>query len=65
MQELARLTIIFSSSESTDKQVDVTGVQMSRLQAAFRKYYGRYNDLIYAYSLSLDHMLPAMFHTNR
>jgi hypothetical protein len=35
---------------------------MSRLQAAFRKFYGRYNDLIYPYNLSLGHMLSDMFH---
>jgi hypothetical protein len=37
---------------------------MSRLQAAFRKFYGRYNDLIYPYKLSLGHMLSDMFHNN-
>jgi hypothetical protein len=38
--------------------------QLSRLQAAFRKFYGRYNDLIYPCNLSLGHMLSDMFHTN-
>jgi hypothetical protein len=33
------------------------GFQLSRLQAAFRKFYGRYNDLICPYTLSLGHML--------
>ena len=33
------------------------GFQLSRLQAAFRKFYGRYNDLICPYNLSLGHML--------
>jgi hypothetical protein len=37
---------------------------MSRLQAAFRKFYGRYNDLIYPYDLSLGHMMSDMFHNN-
>jgi hypothetical protein len=56
MQEIARHTI--SLWQSTDKQVDVTGVfQLSRLQAAFHKFYGRYNDLICPYNLSLGHML--------
>ena len=41
------------------------GFQLSRLQAAFRKFYGRYNDLICSYNLSLGHMLSDMFHTNR
>jgi hypothetical protein len=34
------------------------GFQLSRLQAAFRKFYGHYNDLIYPYNLSLGHMCP-------
>ena len=41
------------------------GFQLSRLQTAFRKLYGRYNDLICSYNLSLGHMLSDMFHTNR
>jgi hypothetical protein len=41
------------------------GFQLSRLQAAFRKFYGRYNDLFSPYKLSLGHMLSDMFHTNR
>jgi hypothetical protein len=41
------------------------GFQMSRLQAAFHKFYGRYNNLIYPYNLSLGHMLSDMFHNNR
>jgi hypothetical protein len=32
-------------------------VQQSRLQAAFRKFYGRYSDLICPYNLLLDHIL--------
>jgi hypothetical protein len=32
---------------------------------AFRKFYGRYNDLICPYNLSLGHMLSDMFYTNR
>jgi hypothetical protein len=41
------------------------GFQLSHLQAAFRKFYDRYNDLISPYNLSLRHMLSDMFHTNR
>ena len=47
------------------KKLMSQGFQMSRLQAAFRKFYGRYNDLIYPYNLSLGHMLSDMFHNNR
>ena len=35
------------------------------IQAAFRKFYCRYNDLICSYNLSLGHMLSDMFYTNR
>jgi hypothetical protein len=48
----------------TDKLMS-QGFQLSRLQAAFHKFYGRYNDLICPYNLYLDHMLSDMFHTNR
>jgi hypothetical protein len=40
------------------------GYQMSRLQAAFHKFHGRYNDLIYPYNLFLGHMLSDMFYNN-
>jgi hypothetical protein len=39
--------------------------QFVSLQAAFRKFHGLYNDLIYPYNLSLGHMLSDIFHTNR
>jgi hypothetical protein len=48
----------------TDKLMS-QGFQLSRLQAAFRKFYGRYNDFICSYNLSLGHMLSDMFHTYR
>jgi hypothetical protein len=41
------------------------GFQLSRLDAGIRKWYYRYNDLISPYSLSLGHMLSAIFHANR
>jgi hypothetical protein len=47
----------------TDKLMS-QGFQLSRLQAAFRKFYGHYNDRICPYSLSLGHMVSDMFHTN-
>jgi hypothetical protein len=37
----------------------------SRLQAAFRKVYGRDNDLVCQYNLSLGQMLSDVFHTSR
>jgi hypothetical protein len=32
--------------------------------SVFRKFYGRHNDLICDYKLSLSHMLCDIFHTN-
>jgi hypothetical protein len=45
--------MISDSQFPISKQVDVTEFQLSRLQAAFRKFYGRYKDLICPYNLSL------------
>jgi hypothetical protein len=39
------------------------GYNKSRLKSSFRKFYGRYNDLVYDYKLSLAHMLNDLFHT--
>ena len=47
----------------TDKLI-IQGFLESRLMSAFRKFYGRYNDLIHNYKLSLSHMLSDIFHTN-
>jgi hypothetical protein len=47
----------------TDKLM-LQGFLQSRLLSAFRKFYGRYNDLIYNYKFSLSHMLSDIFHTN-
>jgi hypothetical protein len=34
----------------------------SRLKSSFRKFYGRYNDLVCDYKLPLSHMLDDLFH---
>jgi hypothetical protein len=47
----------------TDKLM-LQGFLQSRLMSAFRKFYGRYNDIIYDYKHSLSHMLSDIFHTN-
>jgi hypothetical protein len=39
------------------------GYNESRLKSSFRKFYGRYNDLVCGYNLSLAHMLKDFFHT--
>ena len=36
----------------------------SHIQAAFRKFYGRKNDLVCPYNLHLGHMLSDVFHIN-
>jgi hypothetical protein len=33
------------------------------LKASFRKFYGRYNDLVCVYKLPLAHMLNDLFHS--
>jgi hypothetical protein len=50
-------------SLSTNKLMS-QGFLKSRLQAAFRNFYGRYNDLVCQYSLPLGQMLSIAFHTN-
>jgi hypothetical protein len=47
----------------TDKLM-FQGFQQSCLMSALRKFYGRYNDLIHNYKLSISHMLCDIFHTN-
>jgi hypothetical protein len=41
----------------------VQGYNESRLKSSFRKFYGRYNDLVCDYKLSLTHMQDDLFHT--
>jgi hypothetical protein len=39
------------------------GYNESRLKSPFCQFYGRYNDLVCDYKLSLAHMLNDLFHT--
>jgi hypothetical protein len=39
------------------KKLMLQGYNESRLKSSFRKFYGRYNDLVCDYKLSLAHML--------
>jgi hypothetical protein len=41
----------------------VQGYNESRLKSSLRKFYGRYNDLVCDYKLSLAHMLDDLFHS--
>jgi hypothetical protein len=45
------------------KKLMLQGYNESRLKSSFRKFYGRYNDLVCDYKLSLAHMLNGLFHT--
>jgi hypothetical protein len=45
------------------KKLMLQGYNESRLKSSFRKLYGRYNDLVCDYKLSLAHMLNDLFHT--
>jgi hypothetical protein len=45
------------------KKLMLQGHNESRLKSSFRKFYGRYNDLVCDYKLSLAHMLNDLFHT--
>jgi hypothetical protein len=45
------------------KKLMLQGSNESRLKSSFRKFYGRYNDLVCDYKLSLAHMLNDLFHT--
>jgi hypothetical protein len=47
----------------TDKLI-IQGFLQSCLMSAFCNFYGRYNDLIHIYELSLSHMLSGIFHSN-
>ena len=45
------------------KKLMLQGYNESRLKSSFRNFYGRYNDLVCDYNLSLSHMLTDLFHT--
>ena len=47
----------------TDKLL-LQGFQQSRLKAAFRKFYDRYNNLVYQYDLPLGQMLSDLCHSH-
>ena len=45
------------------KKLMLQGYNESRLKSSFCKFYGRYNDLVCDYKLSLTYMLNDLFHT--
>ena len=52
-----------SSFQFVPRALTLQGYNESRLKSSFRKFYGRYNDLVCGYNLSLTHMLNDLFHT--
>jgi hypothetical protein len=50
--------------QSADKQINITGVSTVSFTDSFRKFYGRYNDLVCQY-IPLRQMLSGVFHTDR
>jgi hypothetical protein len=56
--------LLIQNSLLTNKLMS-QGFLLSRLKAAFRKFYSRYNDVVRQYGLSLDQMLSDVFHANR
>jgi hypothetical protein len=45
------------------KKLMLQGYNASRLKSSFRKFYGRYNNVVCDYKLSLAHMLNDLLHT--
>ena len=55
---------VFESRQATYRQVVVAGVSTVTFKAAFRKFYGRYNNLVYQYDLPLSQILSDVFHSH-
>ena len=55
--------ILKNGTHFLTKKLMLQGYNESRLKSSFRKFYGRYNDLVCDYKLSLSHMLTDLFHT--
>jgi hypothetical protein len=49
--------------QTNDNKFMLQGYNEYRLKSSFRKFYGRYNDLVCDYKLSLAYMLNDLFHT--
>jgi hypothetical protein len=56
---------LFKTRQTAYKKLMLQGYNESRLKSSFCKFYGRYNDLVCDYKLSLSHMLKDLFHTIR
>jgi hypothetical protein len=63
MQEHILLMRTFQTGQTTYKKLMLQGYNESRLKSSFRKFYGRYNDLVRDYKLSLANILNDFFHT--
>jgi hypothetical protein len=54
----------FNGGRLLTNKLMLQGSLQSRLQAAFRKFYGRYNDLVCKFKFSLGQKLSDVFHDN-
>ena len=54
---------LFKARATTYKKLMLQGYNESRLKSSFREFYGRCNDHVCDYKLSLGHMLNDLFHT--
>jgi hypothetical protein len=55
--------ITFQSEATYLQKLDIAEITNLVLISSFRKFYGRYNDLVCDYKLSLTHMLSDLFRT--
>ena len=53
----------FKRGQQLTKKLMLQGYNECRLKSSFRKFYGRYNDLVYDYKLSPSVMLNDLSHT--
>jgi hypothetical protein len=61
--KVVSLSLVSVLSEIFRYDADLSDYNESRLQSSFRKFYGRYNDLVCEYKLPLVHMLDDLFHS--
>jgi hypothetical protein len=52
-----------NEADQCEKKLRLQGYNESHLKSSFREFYGRYNDLVCDYKLSLAHMLDDLFYT--
>ena len=58
-----RMMIFFKRGQLLTKTLMLQGYNKSSLKSSFRKFYGRYNDLVCDSKLSLSRILTDLVHT--